>query len=106
MKKTMIIVLGIVLWFLIMFSSFYIHEYYHKFDYRNIETTNENVCVLFNCESGHLGSYTFDLINDNDYIDVLKIREYTEYKAYLIQSAYCLSCFLIILLIFLKQKHL
>jgi len=102
MNKVIIIILGIILWFAIMLSSMYVHEYYHKFDYKNIETINERVCVLNNCGDGNLGSYTFDLVNAEDYDKVLEIKKYTEYKAYSVQSAYILLCILLVLLFCLK----
>ena len=104
-NKYIIIILGIVFWFAIMFSSVYVYEYYHKFDYRNIEIINEDVCVLLNCGEGNLGYYMFDLVNEDDYVKVLKIREYTEHRAYLIQSTFILSCILSVLLfLYLHSK--
>ena len=87
-----------------MTGSLYIHEYSHKWDYRNIEKTNEKVCVIYDCGDGNLGRYSFKLTNTNEYDKVLEIKKYTEYKAYLMQFDFVLINTIIALLLIGRYK--
>lgn len=75
--------------------AIYLHEMTHKFDFRNIEKTNEEICVLM-CDEG-FGSYTFEFEFQKEEIE--RIDQYTETHAGLVTIAVYLLYLLVALLI-------
>ena len=84
-------------------GSIYAHELSHKWDFRNIEKTNEEFCVLNNCNDGTvLGNYGFT--SDDKYRDEIeRISKHTEIRAYAVSLLVWTSYLLLIILIILIQ---
>jgi len=99
----------------IMFFLFFalmsvpVHELTHKFDYRNVETSNEKICLFIGCSSEistRLGYYYFEY-SRSDETELEIIDEYTEIHAYntsLIFLFICVIIFLYLLVKFQEEK--
>jgi hypothetical protein len=80
MKYLKIFIFSVVLIDLVV-MSIVLHEYVHKFDYRNIEKFNEKMCIL-DCD-GNAGYYSFEYyLDEENYQKYLEISKYTEFHAY------------------------
>lgn len=64
----------------IIVLSTILHEEFHRFDLKNIEKTNEQICYL--SPSKNIGFYTFEVKSQEEQNKVEEIRKFTEYKAY------------------------
>lgn len=99
-KIPLIVFSGMILWLAIMLSSIVVHEYYHKFEMRNIEKISDDICISMfaNCDDG-FGYYRIFLANEEASKRALEITEGWEMRAYLVQTAFTLFCILMILMI-------
>ena len=83
----------------LFFLNIILHEQSHKWDYRNIPKTNEDICY-FNCKTeGAVGYHSFQ--SEPKYKPELeRIDKFTEKKAYLIGAmpvlAYCLGVMIVL----------
>ncbi len=91
------IIIVLVLQLLFIGVSTFAHELTHKFDYRNIEKTNERVCVFKNCDDGAVGSYSF-CVDDSQLKETQKISKYTEINASLVSLSFVFLFFLLVLI--------
>ena len=76
-----------------------VHELTHKFDYRNVETSNEKICLFIGCSSEtstRLGYYYFEY-NESEEAEIEIIDEYTEIHAYRTSSIFFFLCWVILL---------
>ena len=64
-----------------MFLLAYFHELTHKYDFRNVEKTDDYICVWFGC-FGDV-AYYYANYDPNDE-EVLKVKEYTERHAIIV----------------------
>lgn len=86
-----------------------VHEFSHYLDYKNIEKTNESMCVLnvpLGLNSHKIGYYGFSF-NKNYSLDVEEIDRYTEKKAYLLTFvgiAFFLVCMSVIFMLKVKAS--
>ena len=99
-NKILLVVCGIIAFLLIMIGSIYVHEYYHKYEMRNIEKTSDSLCVslLLNCD-GQFGYYRVEGDNEQEHEKALKIMENWENRAYFVQLMFVVDFNLIILLV-------
>lgn len=93
MNKKLLVVVGIILFIGLTFLSFYAHEFYHKFEMRNVEKINETICVSFfkNCKNNGFGHYDFTPIDQENYDKAVEIMEKGigwEIRAYLFQISF------------------
>ena len=72
-----------------------IHENIHKSDYRSVSKFSDEMCYL---TSGWEGYYGFEF-PDNQQEEVKRVLQYTEFKAYGIQSIITLIYFVAIVMV-------
>jgi len=99
----------ILIMFFLFFASMSIpvHELTHKFDYRNVEKSNEKICLFIGCSSEistRLGYYYFEY-SRSDETELEIIDEYTEIHAYRTSSIFFFVCWVIFLGIFEKFQE-
>lgn len=70
------------------------HELTHKFDFRNIDKTDERICFL-GC-GDDAGYYKF-YYNIEDREEVLRIHKYSERNADIVSILWCLISFFIVI---------
>lgn len=103
MKTILKFILSLITGFIfITILSVPVHELTHKFDYRNIEKTNEHICLYFNCSSenvSRVGYYEFEYTySDKDTREKVKeISSYTEKHAYFVMEMFIIICCIILL---------
>jgi hypothetical protein len=86
----------------VFISSIYIHELTHKYDFKDIDKTNEKMCVLINCEYNnkvYFGYYIFE----SDDITVQRISIYTENNAMFAQLMYTIFMLALFLLFWIYK---
>lgn len=57
-----------------------LHEEFHRFDFRDVEKTNEEICYL--APGKNMGYYTFYVLEGKEQDKVEEIQRFAEYKAY------------------------
>lgn len=94
-QSILLLILFIILQIPVFYGAIYAHELSHKYDFRNIEKTNEDFCVGFNCNEGSFGHYKFE---SKITPEVLEIHKYTEFKAWSITIGVLLAYILFVLM--------
>ncbi len=109
LKVIKFFILSILALFLVFYFSVWIHEFSHKFIYRNIEKTNESICVMgityhygnnslkFEKCMGLFGHYNLQPTTLESYTRAMKIYKNQEIFPDLIQSAFLVILYYLII---------
>jgi hypothetical protein len=81
MKKIIKVLIYLVLIAVSLFLLAYFHELTHKYDFRNVEKTDDYICVWFGC-SPYIAYYYANYDPEDE--EVLNVKEYTERHAIIV----------------------